>query len=295
MDGKPWEHHIEQASHTVASSRHVVALVGAGMSVESGIPPFRGPGGLWTRFGEPPMNGYQMFLEDPKTWWEQRVAQQREGPGFELQEALGHARPNPGHYALAELEQMGVLNYIITQNVDNLHFAAGSRNVAEIHGNTNRMRCIVCTFRMPREEVSLEELPPRCTECGGVMKGDGVMFGEPIPSDVLDICQRETDLCDCMLILGTSATVYPAASFPQVVYRRRRPPHRGEPLPDALHPSVRCGSLWPHRRGAPPPGSAGQGAVERRGKSPRLRAVMHRSDAFPIRRRRYAQDTGWQY
>ncbi|MSQ40762.1 MAG: NAD-dependent deacetylase [Dehalococcoidia bacterium] len=220
MEAKTWEEELEEAAHILAESNYVVALVGAGLSVESGIPSFRGPGGLWTRFGEPPMNGYQVFLQNPKKWWEERVAQQRQGAGSELQQAMEQAKPNPGHYALAKLERMGVLKYTITQNADNLQRVAGCARVAEIHGNRLKMRCIVCHFRMPREEVSLEVLPPQCPECGGVVKGDVVGFGEPIPPDVLDICQREAGRSDCMLLLGTSGTVYPAAAFPQQVYQK---------------------------------------------------------------------------
>jgi NAD-dependent deacetylase len=205
----------EEASRIVSQSRHVVALVGAGMSVESGIPPFRGPGGLWTRVGEPDMSGYQRFLDDPEAHWRSLLNPETEGPRAEFRQAIEKARPNPGHYALAEMEEMGVLKYIITQNVDNLHREAGSQNVAEIHGNRHKLRCIECNLRWMREEFHIQELPPRCPECGGLIKGDGVAFGEPIPQDVLAICHREAELCDCMLIIGTSAVVYPAAAFPQ--------------------------------------------------------------------------------
>ena len=220
MESKTWEEGLDKAARLLASAEHVVALIGAGMSVESGSPPFRGPGGLWTKYGEPPMNGYQIFLEDPKKWWEERIAREQEGRRSELQEALEGAKPNPGHYALAELEKMGVLKCSITQNVDNLQFVAGCTKVAEIHGSTDKLRCIACNFRMARDEVSLEVLPPRCPQCGGIVKSDGVGFGEPIPSDTLAICQEQTAFSDCMLLLGTSGTVYPAAAFPQEVYRR---------------------------------------------------------------------------
>jgi len=164
------------------------------------------------------MDGYQRFLANPKADWEQRL--KRGGYARELYEALEAAEPNPAHYALAELEELGVIGYLITQNVDNLHFAAGSKKVAEIHGNFSKLRCIQCCSRYGREEISLETLPPHCPRCGGIIKGDTVMFGEPIPLDVLKTCQDETSKSDCMLLVGTSAFVYPAAGFPQEVKRR---------------------------------------------------------------------------
>jgi len=188
------------------------------MSVESGIPPFRGPGGLWTKYGEPDMGGYDRLVADPKGWWES--IRRREGYASEMLRGIEQAKPNPGHYALAELEQMGILRCIITQNVDNLHNAAGSKNVAEIHGNIFKLRCISCGSRYARGEISVEVLPPRCPKCGGVIKTDGVLFGEPIPADVLRRCEEETAKCDCMLIIGTSAQVYPTAGFPSYVHKR---------------------------------------------------------------------------
>ncbi len=206
---------IERAGRLILASKYVVSLTGAGISVESGIRPFRGPGGLWTEYGEPPMDGYQRFLADPKASWERRV--KREGYTGELYKALEGAKPNPAHYALAELEEIGILRYLITQNIDNLHRAAGSKNIAEIHGNFSKLRCIQCDSRYEPEEISLETLPPCCPRCGEIIKGDTVMFGEPIPIDVLKICQDETGKCDCMLLVGTSAFVYPAAGFPRQV------------------------------------------------------------------------------
>jgi NAD-dependent deacetylase len=209
---------IERAAARIVSARHVVALTGAGMSVDSGIPPFRGPGGLWTKHGEPPMNGYQRFLADPAAAWRDRLSPS--GPMRELWETLRNARPNPGHYALVQLEELGVLRCLITQNVDNLHRAAGSHALAEIHGNHTLIRCIACVSRSEPEDISLEELPPHCPRCGGVLKSDTVSFGEPIPTDVLTRCFEVTETCDCMLVAGTSATVYPAAQFPLDVRQR---------------------------------------------------------------------------
>jgi NAD-dependent deacetylase len=206
---------IRKAAQLLLSARYVMALTGAGISVESGIPPFRGPGGLWTKYGEPPMNGYQIFLQDPQKAWEERLSPK--GPSKIIWETLGVAEPNPGHQAFVELENMGVLRCLITQNVDNLHRRAGSRDLVEIHGNYTLIRCIECNARFPAAEVPLHRLPPQCPTCEGILKSDTVSFGEPIPRDALDRCFSETQLCDCFLVAGTSATVYPAASFPLAV------------------------------------------------------------------------------
>ncbi len=203
---------VDHAARTIMGARHVVALVGAGLSAESGIPTFRGPEGLWTRHGEPDLRDYERFQQDPKQWWELRIS--RAGQFKELVDALNNAVPNEGHFALMDLEQMGRLHHIITQNIDNLHQMAGSQAITEIHGNRTKLRCIECTGRWPMDEFAMDELPPHCPECGGIVKGDTVMFGEPIPRDALDECIAQTRLCDCMLLIGTSAVVYPAAGFP---------------------------------------------------------------------------------
>jgi NAD-dependent deacetylase len=215
--GQSLEQAIEDAARLIHLSSHVVALVGAGISVESGIPPFRGPGGLWTKHGEPDLRDYERFQENPKQWWEDRIS--GIGSYKELLDALAQARPSPGHTALKEMEELGYLRHIITQNIDNLHQEAGSRAITEIHGNRTKLRCMACGKRWPLEQQSLEELPPTCPDCGGVAKSDTVMFGEQIPRDALESCIVQTQMCDCMLLVGTSATVYPAAGFPLDVKR----------------------------------------------------------------------------
>lgn len=209
---------LDEAATCLAQARYVIALTGAGMSVESGIPPFRGPGGLWTKHGEPPMNGYQRFLADPVRAWEERL--NPTGPMAELWSALAAAQPNAGHRALVELEDLGVVRSIITQNVDDLHRAAGSTRLLEIHGNATLIRCIGCVTRYARDEIDFAVLPPRCPQCDGLLKSDTVSFGEPIPPDVLERCFEEAALADCILVAGTSATVYPAAQFPFQIHER---------------------------------------------------------------------------
>jgi NAD-dependent protein deacetylase/lipoamidase len=228
------EEEYAEAAAALLAARYPIALTGAGLSVESGIPPFRGPGGLWTKHGEPPMNGWELFLADPKRAWEKRL--NPEGPMRELAERVEAALPNPGHEALVELESMGLMRCVITQNIDDLHRRAGQRELAEIHGNTRLVRCIECGAREPREAISLVTLPPLCRRCGGVQKSDTVSFGEPIPTDVLDRCQREAQEADFILVAGTSATVYPAAALPFAVLERRGAlvevnPHESELTP----------------------------------------------------------------
>jgi NAD-dependent deacetylase len=213
-----FDQELDKAAGIVHDSTYAIALVGAGISVESGVPPFRGPGGLWTKHGEPPMDGYQRFLADPQAWWADILA--RQGEHSEFRKALEEAKPNSAHYAMAEMEKMGFLKHTITQNIDNLHQEAGSVAITEIHGNRKKLRCVGCNTRWPLGELPTDEIPPRCPHCGGIVKTDTVMFGEPIPLDALESCQREARACDCVLLVGTSAVVYPAAEFPVIAYRR---------------------------------------------------------------------------
>ncbi len=213
----PTQQEIDAVAGALAGAKYAIAMTGAGISVESGIPPFRGPGGLWTKRGEPPLNGFQLFLANPEKAW-QEILDRRHND--ELYVALSAAAPNPGHHALAQLEAAAVLRFVITQNVDDLHRQAGQKALGEIHGNWKLLRCLGCGRRRPWETVSLERLPPLCPECGGLLKSDTVAFGEPIPADVLEQCGLEAALADLMLLVGTSASVFPAAGFAYEVRRR---------------------------------------------------------------------------
>ena len=213
---------IAAAAAILAAADYAVALTGAGLSVESGIPSFRGPGGLWTRYGQPSNLSYRVFMRDPQDWWERRLRDEVApgNPTYDLKDAVDNAVPNPGHLAIAELERAGVIKAVITQNVDDLHGRAGSRNLLEIHGNRNFLRCVDCGWRRPRAEYAITDLPPICAECGGVIKLDTVMFGEPIPRPTLDACFAETQRCDVMLLVGTSGAVNPAAQLPLLARER---------------------------------------------------------------------------
>ena len=169
--GQSLEQSVEEATRLIHLATHVVALVGAGLSVESGIPPFRGPGGLWTKHGEPDLRDYERFMENPKQWWEDRIS--RKGSYQELIDALAQAKPSGGHVALKEMEDLGYLRHIITQNIDNLHQEAGSRAITEIHGNRTKLRCMACGHRWPLEGFAMDELPPTCPDCGGTRLNEG--------------------------------------------------------------------------------------------------------------------------
>ena len=207
---------IKRAAKDMAGSKYAIALTGAGMSTESEIPDFRGPKGIWTTNKEAEAKAYQryeLFLSNPRAYWEEILGLQ--GTYGKFHEQIRQAQPNPGHYALAELEALGILKCVITQNIDGLHKKAGSKRVLEYHGSVNAVRCISCGSRFVREEISLDELPPHC-KCGAVLKDDVVHFKEPIPSDVMAESEKEALGCDLMLICGTSAVVYPFANLPRM-------------------------------------------------------------------------------
>ena len=211
-----FKNQLDKAARVMANARYAVALAGAGLSVESGIPPYRGPGGLWTKYGEPPLLLFNEFQTNPKAWWENRLQSETENgnPIRDMKLALDGAKPNPGHYSLKELEDLDILRYTITQNVDNLQIMVGSKSALEIHGNRTLLRCLSCGVRQKRTESSFETLPPICEHCQGIIKMDTVMFGEPIPQDILMQCMEAVNDCDCMLLIGTSGTVNPAAQLP---------------------------------------------------------------------------------
>jgi len=196
---------IERAADILAQAKSVVALTGAGISVESGIPPFRGKGGLWETMDPMAVAHIDAFLDNPKRVWELLIK--------DMKTILDKARPNAGHTGLVELERLGRLQTIITQNVDGLHQMAGSSDVIEFHGNFAWQRCLDCGQRVSTAGINLAQIPPQCS-CGGVLRPDCVFFGEMIPPAALVRSQRVSAACDVMLVIGTSATVQPAASMP---------------------------------------------------------------------------------
>jgi len=198
---------IKKAARDLAASRYVVALTGAGISTESGIPPFRGKGGLWERFDPMEIAHIDAFVRDPAKVWNILVK--------EMKEIVDKARPNDGHMGLAKLEKLGKLKTVITQNIDGLHQAAGNSDVIEFHGNFAWQRCMDCNKKYETRKVDVSEIPPRC-ECSGILRPDAVFFGEMIPTDALWRSRQIASDCDLMLVVGTSAVVQPAALMPVI-------------------------------------------------------------------------------
>jgi len=206
--GPQLESLLGRAARCLASSRRTVALTGAGLSAESGIPPFRrgtgGSAGLWERYDPLEYGTIEAFDQNPARVWIMLR---------ELAAPLEGARPNAGHEALARMEASGLLSAVITQNIDGLHQAAGSRRVLELHGSWRTLSCRLCGMRFDSRRVTLERLPPLC-ECGGPLKPDVTMFGEIVPAPVIDAAWDEVRSCDCLLVIGTTAEVTPAATLP---------------------------------------------------------------------------------
>lgn len=196
---------IARAVKDLATARRAVALTGAGISIDSGIPPFRGKGGLWERFDPMEIAHIDSFLRDPAMVWRVLVK--------DLKDIIDGARPNDGHKGIARLEQLGILQSVITQNIDGLHQMAGNTDVIEFHGTFAWQRCMKCERRIETSRVDARELPPRCA-CSGILRPDAVFFGEMIPPVALWRSQEIASHCDVMLVVGTSAVVQPAAGMP---------------------------------------------------------------------------------
>ncbi len=188
----------------------IVVLTGAGISAESGIPTFRGEGGLWKQYRPEELATPEAFARNPALVWEWYDWRRQ---------IIARSQPNPAHRILAEMEEFFPHFTLITQNVDGLHQAAGSKKVLELHGNIWRVRCVREGTVSENREVPLKEIPPRC-RCGALLRPDVVWFGEPLPGDVLEKAFAAAEECDIMLVIGTSAVVQPAASIPLVALRR---------------------------------------------------------------------------
>ncbi len=196
---------IEEAVKIISGAKHLVAFTGAGISAESGIPPYRGENGIWNKYDSNMFDAEYFSKEPAKCWNLIKKA---------FFEVIKQAKPNDAHYRLAELEKKGLLKSITTQNIDNLHFLAGSKNVIEFHGNTRESVCQNCGLVHSNEDLDFEQPIPRCSKCGGILKPDFVFFGDPIPIDAYERTDEEFRKTDVVILIGTSGVVYPAAQFP---------------------------------------------------------------------------------
>ena len=202
----------EQLAQLIVQSRKVVVFTGAGISTESGIPDFRSPGGIWSRY-DPEDFTIHKFLSGPtarKTIWKMSI----EGG------LLTEAEPNLAHHAIAELHRLGKLDCVITQNIDSLHQKAGvpEEKVFELHGNMQWVVCLSCGRRFPMPEV-LQRIRdgmevPDCPDCRGILKPDAVFFGEALPQETLREAIRRAQNCDLMIVIGSTLVIYPAAYIP---------------------------------------------------------------------------------
>jgi NAD-dependent deacetylase len=204
---------LEAVRSLLAPARSIVVLTGAGISAESGVPTFRGPGGLWREVRAEDLATPEAFANDPRLVWEWYDWRRQ---------TIAPAKPNLGHYALVTLEKRAPDLTLITQNVDGLHPSAGSRNLLEVHGNLWRTRCLSCGDVRENRETPLARIPPRCP-CGGLLRPDVVWFGEPLPADLLQRAIRAVEGCDLMLVVGTSGLVQPAASMADTALARGTP------------------------------------------------------------------------
>ena len=196
-----------EAAGMIRSAKRCVAFTGAGISVESGIPPFRGENGLWNKY-DPDNFEIRYFLSNPLDAW-----QVIRDIFYDL---FGTVRPNAAHYALAEMEKRGLLHGVITQNVDNLHFDAGSATVHEFHGSLRKLLCLKCRNRIDARGTDLSVLPPRCANCGGLLKPDAVFFGEAIPEPAHSNSFFEAEKADLFILIGTTGEVAPANMIPRM-------------------------------------------------------------------------------
>jgi NAD-dependent deacetylase len=200
---------VEDLAQLIATKDRIVAFTGAGISVESGIPDFRSAEGLWARFDPMEYATIDAFVQDPERVWKMLM---------EVDSIVKKARPNEAHQALAQLEKLGKMDGIITQNIDNLHQEAGSTQVIEYHGNAKRLVC-ACGFKEKSSAIVDTSVPPRCDSCGAILKPDVVLFGEPIPEKAAEKAMQLAQDCNLFLSIGTSAMVAPASYLPMIAQK----------------------------------------------------------------------------
>ena len=204
---------FKEAAELIKNSNRVTAFTGAGNSVESGIPPFRGENGLWNRY-DPTFLDIAYFKNNPENSW--KLIKEI------FYDFFGKAKPNEAHPILAKMEKRGWLDSIITQNIDNLHQRAGSKKIYEFHGNSRNLICPNCSKIYPVKNVNLSNLPPRCQYCGTVLKPDFVFFGEEIPEPARSNSFMETEKADVFILIGTTGEIMPASTIPYEAKRNNK-------------------------------------------------------------------------
>jgi NAD-dependent deacetylase len=198
------------AAARLRGARSVLALTGAGVSAESGVPTFRGPGGLWRQYRAQDLATPQAFARDPKLVWEWYAWRR---------DTIAGLSPNAAHVALAAMERRAPGFRLATQNVDGLHAAAGSHRVLELHGSIWRLRCVGCRHTAEDRQVPLPELPPRCA-CGELLRPDVTWFGEMLPQAAVEEAVAAASSAEVVLVIGSSQLVYPAAGLPEIAQAR---------------------------------------------------------------------------
>ena len=200
----------EAILNTIENRKKVVVLTGAGISTESGIPDFRSPNGIWSKFDSATFSS-DVLYEDPERFYKSSLKL------LEFLYSIKNAKPNKAHLILAKMESLGYISSIITQNIDGLHSKAGSKKVYEVHGNLEEGYCINCgskvTFNILIEKILSNELPPRCTRCGGVLRPNIILFGDLLPDSFLG-ATVEVRNSGLLIIIGSSLEVSPANSLP---------------------------------------------------------------------------------
>lgn len=196
---------IKRAAKILRQAKHAIAFTGAGISVESGVPAFRGSQGLWTRY-DPKVLEIDYFLKNGEECW----------PYIKeiFYDHFGRAVPNAAHRALARMEQAGLLKCVVTQNIDDLHQRAGSRAVYEFHGNSSRLLCLKCGAAVAADKVDWDRLPPRCPRDRSILKPDFIFFGEAIPPQAAQGAFENAARSDVCVVVGSTGEVTPAAFVP---------------------------------------------------------------------------------
>jgi len=202
---------IIKAAEIIKKSNYIVVFSGAGISTESGIDDFRSPGGLWERYDPSTYASYQYFLQDPSLFWKMHK---------EVEGLVGSADPNQAHICIAELEKMGKIKAVITQNIDMLHQKAGTgkygANIYQLHGEYGKLHCIRCKKEFGIQEIDTTNVEYPVCECSGYIKPKVVLFGESLPHGVLEGAMNECTKADCLIVVGSSLLISPANFMPSI-------------------------------------------------------------------------------